>query len=147
MNDNSMILTVENAPDVLLVRNIENPEWGTFRFNYNAQRLTEGYYSTIGSGSNSRILPQNEYSHWEVESFRAPSDEEIRRGHALAHLAELITVTAREMVTFKRKYESSPVKLCLNGEVLEEFSICGDSPRAALFDAMEAVIRHKGRML
>jgi hypothetical protein len=66
------ILTIKNAPDVLSVRNIDHPEWGIFRFNYNEQRLTEGYCSTIGSGCNSRILPWNEYDHWEAVSFRQP---------------------------------------------------------------------------
>jgi hypothetical protein len=96
---------------------------------------------------NDSIEPM-EYAYWEVVPFRQLSkDEERRKNHAIAGLAELITVTAREMVFFKRKHESDPVKLYLNGEVLEQFSICGDSPQAALFDAMQAVIRHKGRIL
>jgi hypothetical protein len=65
-----IILTKENAPNVLSVQNREHPEWGTFCFHYNARRLTDGYCSVIGSGSNSRILPWNEYDHWEVASFR-----------------------------------------------------------------------------
>jgi hypothetical protein len=67
------ILTTENAPNALSVRNVEHPEWGTFRFNYNTQPLSGGgYCSIIGSGSNSRILPWHEYDHWEVVSFRVP---------------------------------------------------------------------------
>jgi hypothetical protein len=67
-----IVLTRGNAPNVLSVRNREHPEWGTFRFNYNAQRLTDGYYSTIESGSNCRVLFWNEYDHWEVVSLRSP---------------------------------------------------------------------------
>jgi hypothetical protein len=146
MNDNAIILTVENAPNVLSVRNKRNPEWGTFRFNYNAQRLSEGYCSTIGAGSNSRILPWNEYGHWEVVSLRSPSiDEESRKNQALEGLAGLVTEISGECVALERENESA--KIYLNGEVLEKFSIWGDSPRAVLFDAMQAVIRHKGRIL
>jgi hypothetical protein len=141
MNDKTIILTVKNAPNVLSVRNRENPEWGTFRFNYNAQRLTEGYCSTIGSGVNSRVLFWNEYAHWEVVSF----SEEGRKNRALEGLAGLVTEISGECVTLEREDESA--KLCLNGEILEHFSIWGDSPLAVLLDAMQAVIRHKGRML
>jgi hypothetical protein len=142
MNDNAMILTVKNAPDVLSVRNRENPEWGTFRFNYNAQPLSEGgYCSTIGSGCNSHVLFWNEYAHWEVVSF----NEQGWKNRALEGLAGLVTEISGECVTLEREKESA--KLYLNGKVLEQFSIWGDSPLAVLFDAMQAVIRHKGRML
>jgi hypothetical protein len=67
-----IVLTKENAPNVLSVRNIDYPEWGTFRFNYNDLRLKKGYCSTIGSGSISLILPWQNYDHWEVVSFRSP---------------------------------------------------------------------------
>jgi hypothetical protein len=67
-----IILTKDNAPNVLSVQSREHPEWGTFRFNYNSQRLTDGYCSTIGSGSNSRVLFWNEYDQWEVVAFKAP---------------------------------------------------------------------------
>jgi hypothetical protein len=67
------ILTTENAPSALSVQNRDHPEWGTFRFNYNAQPLSDGgYCSVIGSGVNSRILPWFEYDHWEVVSFHQP---------------------------------------------------------------------------
>jgi hypothetical protein len=73
-SSNMTILTTENAPNALSVRNRDHPEWGTFRFNYNAQPLSGGgYCSVIGSGVNSRILPWFEYSHWEIVSFRQPS--------------------------------------------------------------------------
>jgi hypothetical protein len=135
------ILTRENAPNVLSVRNRENPEWGTFRFNYNAQPLSAGSCSTIGSGSNSRILPWNEYDQWEVVSF----NEEGRKNLALDGLSGLVTEISGECITLERENESA--RLCLNGDVLEEFSIWGDSPQAVLFDAMQAVIRHTGRIL
>jgi hypothetical protein len=141
MNDKTIILTVKNAPNVLSVRNRENPEWGTFRFNYNAQRLTEGYCSTIGLGSNSRVLFWNEYAHWEVVSF----SEEGWKDRALEGLAGLITEISGECITLEREDELA--KLYINGEGLEQFSIWGDSPLAVLFDAMQAVIRHKGRIL
>jgi hypothetical protein len=141
MSNSIIILTVENAQNVLSVRNRENPEWGTLRFNYNAQHLSEGCCSTIGSGSNSRILPWNEYAHWEVVSF----NEEGWKRQALISLAGLVTEISGECVTLERESESA--MLCLNGEVLEQFSIWGDSPPAVLFDAMQAVIRHKGRIL
>jgi hypothetical protein len=71
---NIIVLTKENAPNVLSVRNRDFPEWGAFRFNYNAQSLSGGgYCSVIGSGSNSRILPWFEYDHWEVVSICQPS--------------------------------------------------------------------------
>jgi hypothetical protein len=141
MHDNMIILTVENAPNVLSVQNRKNPEWGTFRFNYNVQHLSEGYCSTIGSGSDSRILPWNEYSHWKIMSF----NEEGWKNQALIGLAGLVAEISGECVTLERESESA--RLCLNGEVLEQFSIWGDSPLAVLFDAMQAVIRHKGRIL
>jgi hypothetical protein len=141
MNNNTIFLTRKNAPNVLSVRNRENSEWGTFRFNYNAWRLTEGYCSAIGSGVNSRILPWNEYAHWEVVSF----NEEGWKSYALEGLAGLITEISGECVTLERVKESA--ELCLNGEVLEQFSIWGDSPLAVLFDAMQAVIRSKKRIL
>jgi hypothetical protein len=78
-------------------------------------------------------------------STTAIADEESRKNQALTGLAELITVTSGEYVTLERDNESA--KLCINGELLEQFSIWGDSPLAVLFDAMQAVMRHKGRIL
>jgi hypothetical protein len=73
------------------------------------------------------------------------SDEESRKNRALEGLAGLITEISGECVTLERANESA--KLCLNGEVLGEFSIWGDSPLAVLFDAMQAVICHARRIL
>jgi hypothetical protein len=73
------------------------------------------------------------------------SDEEDNKSRALEGLAGLITEITGECIAFEREDES--VNLCLNGELLERFSIWGDSPQAVLFDAMQAVIRHKGRIL
>jgi hypothetical protein len=67
-------LTKENAPNVVLVRNIDDPERGTLRFNYNAHRLASGRRcSTVGPDGNDHLLPWQEYGHWEVVSFRPAS--------------------------------------------------------------------------
>jgi hypothetical protein len=60
------ILTKENAPTVKVIRNIQHPEWGTKRFNYNAQQLTDGLCSTFGTGPNSAVLFDGEFRFWEV---------------------------------------------------------------------------------
>ena len=61
------ILTTKNAPYVAVIRNIENPDWGTKRFNYNSQPLNGGQFiSTFGVGCNSALLSNNEFSFWEV---------------------------------------------------------------------------------
>jgi hypothetical protein len=61
-------LTKETAPRVKSIRNIQHPEWGVKRFNYNEQPLNEGHCSTWGVGSNSAVLFEGEYKFWEVES-------------------------------------------------------------------------------
>lgn len=64
-------LTVENAHLVETVVNINHPEYGNKRFNYNEQKLTEGYCSTIGTGSNSRVLFEDDYQYYNVVAFKA----------------------------------------------------------------------------
>jgi|ERR1035437_1701487 hypothetical protein len=59
-----VILTVANAPTVSTILNIQNPEWGTKRFNF------EGNMSSWGVGSNSAMLFESEYKFWKVESFK-----------------------------------------------------------------------------
>jgi hypothetical protein len=76
---------------------------------------------------------------------KGQTNEEGRKNRALEGLAGLITEISGECVTLERENESA--KLSINGELLEQFSIWGDSPLAVLFDAMQAVLRHKGRML
>lgn len=61
------ILTTENAKTAKVIRNIEHPDWGTKKFNYNAQPLGNGEFcSTFGTGINSALLFECEYKFWEV---------------------------------------------------------------------------------
>jgi hypothetical protein len=53
-------------------------------------------------------------------------DEESRKNQALEGLAGLVTELSGEQVTWERENESA--KLCIYGDVLEQFSIWGDSP-------------------
>lgn len=65
------ILTEQNAHRATEVRSVTNPEWGTFSFHHNAQKLGFGsYQSIIGEGSNSKCLSVSEYKHWEITRFR-----------------------------------------------------------------------------
>ena len=65
------VLTVENAPTVSTVSDIQNPEWGTFRFRFNEQELPGNKHcSTVGSGSHSKLIFESEYKFWKVESFK-----------------------------------------------------------------------------
>ena len=62
-------LTKENAKTVKTIRNIQHPEWGIKRFNYNEQPLNNGEFaSTWGTGSNGAVLFEYEYKFWEVVS-------------------------------------------------------------------------------
>lgn len=72
MNINNLQpLTKENAPLVATVINREHPEWGTKRFNYRAQPLTDGRYAdTLGTGFNSFVLFEGGYNFWAVASFK-----------------------------------------------------------------------------
>jgi hypothetical protein len=64
------VLTKENAKDAAVVRNIDHPEWGTWGFRYQGQPLLEGEYTDIiWHSGGSRVLFDNEYSHWEVIKF------------------------------------------------------------------------------
>ena len=51
------VLTVENAHTVSTVICLEHPEWGFKRFNY------EGSNSSVGVGSNSKMLAECEYKY------------------------------------------------------------------------------------
>lgn len=60
-------LTTENAAKAVLVQNIEHPEWGVKKFNYNGQALNNGKrISTFGAGCNTAILSEDEYGFWQV---------------------------------------------------------------------------------
>ncbi len=62
-----MTLTKGNAKTTTIIRNINNPEWGEKRFNYNDQLLNDGEYcSSWGIGVNSALLFESEYKFWEV---------------------------------------------------------------------------------
>ena len=61
------VLNIENAKTVKTIRNINHPEWGKKRFNYNDQPLNDGEnVSSWGVGVNSAILFESEYRFWEV---------------------------------------------------------------------------------
>ena len=63
------ILTKGNAGATKTIRNLDHPEWGTKRFNYNEQPLNDGeFVSSFGVGSNSSILFEKDYRFWEVIS-------------------------------------------------------------------------------
>lgn len=70
-NQEIAILTVENAHLASTIININNPEWGSKRFNHNAQPLNDGECcSTFGTGSNSAVLFEHEYKFWNVASWK-----------------------------------------------------------------------------
>ena len=65
--DEIIELNSETAKDALLVLNIANPQWGVKSFHYNEQKLTGNDFAhTVGSGSNSSVLFNNEMKHWRV---------------------------------------------------------------------------------
>jgi hypothetical protein len=73
------VLTKENAKYAAVVRSIDHPEWGTFRFRYQAEPLNDGkYLDIIGSGCDSRILFDDEYHLWEVVKFK---EDGVNNGH------------------------------------------------------------------
>ena len=64
-------LTKENAEKTSTIISKNHPEWGTKRFNHNEQPLNDGKsMSTFGCGSNSAILPENEYKFWNVSTWK-----------------------------------------------------------------------------
>ena len=69
--ENDVTLTKENAGKVSTIISKTNPEWGTKRFNYNEQPLSDGRFaSTQGVGSNSAVLFESEYKFWNVASWK-----------------------------------------------------------------------------
>ncbi|MCL1942006.1 MAG: hypothetical protein FWF54_00415 [Candidatus Azobacteroides sp.] len=64
-------LTLENAKDVNLIINKQNPEWGVQPFKYNAQPLMDGHFIHIwGRGSHSSIMGNEDMEYWGVISFK-----------------------------------------------------------------------------
>lgn len=60
-------LTTANCHRAAEVRDIKHPEWGDWKFNYNAQALPNGRYAhTVGVGCNSKVVSVNELSDYEV---------------------------------------------------------------------------------
>jgi hypothetical protein len=67
-------LTNELAKHVDTIINIDHPEWGVKRFNYNAQPLNDNRYAhTWGTGSNSAVLFEGDFKYWAVVSFKSKS--------------------------------------------------------------------------
>jgi hypothetical protein len=54
-------LTAANAKTASTIQNVKNPEWGTFRFNYN-----ENGFHSYGSGANSAVLFESDFSEWTI---------------------------------------------------------------------------------
>jgi hypothetical protein len=64
-------LTIENASKVSTIISKSNPEWGTKRFDFNGQALSDGKFAHIvGTGSNSSVLFEDEFKFWSVASFK-----------------------------------------------------------------------------
>jgi len=64
-------LTKENASKVSTIINVNNPEWGSKKFNYNSQPLNHGKCThSFGAGCDSAILNENEFRFWKVNSFK-----------------------------------------------------------------------------
>ena len=67
---NQETLTADNMNKASTVVSKKNPEWGTFRFNMNAQPLPKGEVThTIGSGSHSKVLFENEFKFWDIATY------------------------------------------------------------------------------
>jgi len=65
-------LTVINAPMVSTIINKKHPEWGTKKFNYNEQPLSNGkFVSSFGSGCNSAVLFEADYKDWYIKSWKS----------------------------------------------------------------------------
>jgi len=68
--ENAQTLTVDNMSKASTVINKNNRDWGTFRFTMNDQPLTRGDVThTIGSGSHSKVLFENEFKFWEIATY------------------------------------------------------------------------------
>ncbi|WP_295937651.1 hypothetical protein [uncultured Alistipes sp.] len=66
-------LTTKNAHRAAVVENINHPEWGTFAFRYQSEELgPRRYADSVGSGSHSKIVHQNEYQEWRIVSYKHP---------------------------------------------------------------------------
>jgi hypothetical protein len=71
MKSTNIALTRENADKVDTIICIAAPEWGSKKFNYQAEDLVDGEKAdTVGTGSNSKVLFEKEYKFWTVASFK-----------------------------------------------------------------------------
>jgi hypothetical protein len=59
-------LTVDNCENASTVIAIDNPEWGTKRFEYDP---CDRFHS-IGEGCNSRLLFENEFPFWKIVTYK-----------------------------------------------------------------------------
>jgi hypothetical protein len=78
-----------------------------------------------------------------------PEQEEKRKTQALEELAIFVNGYSDTPIEFARIKDANRdlVSLFVGGYVVENFSIAMDSPRAVLFDAMQAIVRHTGKLL
>ena len=64
-------LTKENAPNVALIINFDNIQWGTKKFNYHTEELIDDVkVCSFGQGANSAILFEEEFHFWGVASLK-----------------------------------------------------------------------------
>ena len=64
-------LTSGNAHLASTIISKANPEWGTKRFNYQAQQLNDGKLShTVGIGSSSSLLFDSDFKFWSIVTFK-----------------------------------------------------------------------------
>ena len=77
------ILTRDNCERASTIICLDHPEWDTKRFNFD---LTHGHHSH-GTGSNSALLFESEFSRWAIVSY-LPSAEE-RAAESAARFAYL----------------------------------------------------------
>lgn len=64
-------LSKNNAKDVILVSSKNNPEWGTFRFNFESEDLLNNDKAhTVGVGVNSRLVFEYSLHHWKIEKLK-----------------------------------------------------------------------------
>jgi hypothetical protein len=76
--------------------------------------------------------------------------EEERKTQALEELAKCVnSYSDTRIIEFARTKDKNRdlVSLFVGGYIVENFSIAGNSPQAVLFDAIQAIARHTGKLL
>lgn len=63
-------LTLKNAHTASTIININNPEWGSKRFDFHSESLPSGPASSVGSGCNSSVLFDEEFKFWAISSYK-----------------------------------------------------------------------------